>query len=156
MDHRSISDLLSDEFVVFDHPVLPQRIVNAKAFSWPALLIGPAWLLWKRLWSWAAITLVITAFLYFLSSSGALHLEVNCHTLLGERMCDAEENPWPSLLISAGLNLACALFGNRLWAEDLIRRGYVIGSILKANSTDHVRAILARKSKWQDTRPNGA
>lgn len=144
------------EFCLYEHPLLASRIVK-RGFCWPALIVGPAWLLLKRLWVPTVVLIVCVAAAYYLN-----------HNNLSEEMvlnvCFVASNgQWYSSYSSGITDLDCALrtrnidvlilvlaqaataqFANSLWERDLVNRGYTLTKSLRARSIDEVRAILAR------------
>ena len=162
------------DFHVHEHPLLAQRIVKI-GFSWPAFLIGPAWLLFKKLWAPAAITLAVTTVLYLLNRAGdPLFADTLCSrspldplsyyyrsdaigfVVKGELTESCEDlRSLYQFLILFGINSVVALNGNELWARNLLNRGYVRTRTVKARSLDDVNAILARESaKFASTQPS--
>lgn len=134
------------EFTVLEHPLLKMRILGSSSFSWPAFLLGPFWLLWKRLWFRAALLVVaIASFKLFLALSGLLKTELDCAFIQDDLQCKIYVSPWVFFVFQLAVNAVCGAFGNRWWAENLLGRGYLITKTVKAFSTDHVRALLARQ-----------
>lgn len=146
------------EFVVFTHPLMPTRIVDVERFSWPAFLIGPLWLVWRRLWLPFFVAVITITALYFLGEArGWLVREVDCNWSLGYKVCSEEASVWVPLWIQVFVNFVCAMLGNKLWGDDLLRRGYIVTDTTRAKSLDHARAIFAdtRRQPWDDTLPTG-
>lgn len=156
------------EFRIYEHPLLPQRIVK-KGFSWPALLIGPPWLLFKKLWTPAAIALAVMTLFYFVnrSTTDPFLASTLCSrptlryfegSLVSEYtdLCESLRD-WYEFLILLVANLLIAADGNSWWAADLSNRGYVVSRTIKARSLDDARAILARESaEFTSTQPHHA
>lgn len=141
-------------FRIYEHPLLPQKIVKM-GFSWPAFLLGPWWLLFKKLWTPVAIVFAVTAVLYFWNRSTTdpffayqfCSVDPNIY-FRGVSYTEACENlrSGYEFLILIGVNLAVALNGNSLWASDLVNRGYIHRRTIQSRSLDELRAILARES----------
>ncbi|WP_096696009.1 DUF2628 domain-containing protein [Polaromonas sp. AER18D-145] len=139
-------------FSVYEHPLLPQRIVK-NGFSWPALLVGPSWLLFKKLWVPSAIALAATTLLWFANQSTtdpvlatALCTKQPIYGSLFTTYSDlcASLRGWSDFLILLGVNFIIANNGNSWWVNDLSTRGYVHIQTIKARSLDDARALLAR------------
>lgn len=141
------------EFAVFEHPLLPKRILKTSGFSWPAFVIGPFWLLWRRLWSQAALAVLsLAGFKFFLTVTGWFKTDLeNCDFSSGTLNCDIVVSPWLFFLFQIALNVVCAAYGIRWWSNGLLRRGYIVTDVIKAASPDHVRAILARQKTSQSS-----
>lgn len=155
------------EFRMYDHPVLAVKLVKV-GVSWPAMLLGPLWLLLKKLWTTAAILAAVVGILYY------LNLKVDT-PFLASFWCDRYLNApdlvpygmagqftegcedvrsWYELAILVGASVFCALRGNSLWSFDLVNRGYVLRRSIEARSLDDARAILARESaQFISTKP---
>ena len=150
------------EYRLYEHPVLPPRLVK-NGFCWPALVVGPAWLLFKRLWIPTLGLMAIAAVAYYLNhhnlSDGAVLLA--CYYMedyglwiaiggsgLSDLDCETRtRNIDLAILILA--QLATAGFVNRLWERDLITRGYTLKKSIQARSIDDAYAILARETEPQ-------
>lgn len=150
---------MSNEYRLYEHPVSPSRLIK-RGFCWPALIVGPAWLLLKRLWVPTLVLLAVVAVAYHLNHHNLSDSEIllNCaymedygewvaHVKSG--LTDAEcvtrtHNIDLAILILA--QLACAIFVNSLWERDLINRGYTLTKSLHARSIDDARAMLAREA----------
>lgn len=145
-------------FFVYEHPLLSQRILK-RGFSWPAFLIGPAWLLFKKLWAQAAIVLVVAALLYFLGRSS----DSSDDPLLASIFCSSKDYihwnnftfyrysdlcldllSWYDFVVLLVVNLFIAGDVNSWWASDLIKRGYVLSRTIEARSLDDARGKLVR------------
>lgn len=131
------------EFRVFEHPLLPPRILKS-GFSWPAMFIGPAWLLFRTLWSSACVFGAIFGILHFAinSSDAPILNEMFC---LGSD-CYNSAKEIADLFILCTANFFVALNANDLWAQDLEKRGYVVAKAVRARSLDDARAILSRQA----------
>lgn len=152
-------------FSIYKHPLLPQRIVKI-GFSWPAFLIGPAWLLFKKLWIAAALVLLAATVLHFMNHTGDPFLANQlCFKygpgwiepeLIGKYNQACEElRIWYDFFILIGINLYVGLEGNGLWASDLLHRGYACIQTVEARSLDDARAILTRESaEFTSTQPH--
>ncbi len=154
------------KFDIYKHPLLPQRILK-NGFSWPALLIGPAWLLLKRLWVPAAIVIVGIALLNFFNQGIETPIFTNifCEKergLFSENYIDGHYGfdciesirNWIDFLILFISNVVIAVNGNEYWAHDLINRGYVSEKSVHARSLDDALAIIARNQvDLNQTRP---
>ena len=139
----SNAHIITTEYRVYDHPLLPRRIVK-RGFCWPALIIGPAYLLYRRLW--VASTLWLVAMLiarYFIAQ-----IFVNCD--IGGQNCyyapedQSSMDGWVGFVMFSCL-LIIGLDTNRLWEADLLNRGYTVTTILRARSMDDALAILERE-----------
>ncbi len=151
------------KFDIYKHPLLPQRILK-NGFSWPALLIGPVWLLFKRLWVPAAIIIIGIALLNFFNQGAEtpIFVSIFCEKerssltygyYYGEDCLENIRN-WNDFLILLVANVVIAVNGNEYWARDLINRGYVSEKSIQARSLDDALAIIAReKIDFDQTQP---
>ena len=150
---KIISQEGTNEYKVYEHPLLPKRIVKI-GVCWPALIIGPAYLIYKRLWV-SIIVLVLAIVLVRYLSSLMLQTEVcdmsgnNCghinpDELYNERMSTIE------LIVEGALFMSLLwlwFFANSIWEKDLNNRGYTMTKSLRARSMDDALAILEREKK---------
>ena len=98
----------------------PQKALLVKdGFSWPALLLGPFWLLWKRCW---------------LASFAVLALAMAL-TAAGEQIAG-----WGFLAIQ----LVLGFEGNDIWRRALERRGYEMKGIVAARDMDEAELRWSR------------
>lgn len=124
------------EYCLYEHPLLPSRIVK-RGFCWPALIVGPAWLLLKRLWVPTVVLAVSVAAAYYLN-----HNNISEKLIL--HVCSVLPNgQWHAISSSGITDLDCELrtrnidvlililaqaatayFVNSLWERDLVTRGY--------------------------------
>lgn len=141
-------------FDVYIHPLLPQRIVKS-GFSWPAFLIGPAWLLVKRLWMPAIFAAVGFLLLTFFNSEIETPVFASMFCVKVGLFSDSPSQFYPTeclelirtandFLILLIVNFVIAVYGNEVWARDLINRGYISGKSIQARSLDEALAIMAR------------
>ncbi len=128
------------ELQVFEHPVLPQKVVK-KGMAWPGIVFGPGLFLYKKLWPWAAVAIGAGAVIAF--------FKVN---VLGPMVEESSDDfyrlfhAWFDFFALLGINLYVVESCNEHWARDLENRGYVITRSIRARSMDDLRAILARES----------
>jgi len=119
-------------FIVFRHPTRTPRVIAVKkGFSWPAVLVGPLWFLLNGMWP-----------TFFLS----LGVVWGGPALV--RMADVPDDPRSGLFQGLAAMALLALwsgFGwvaNALLAQELERRGYEVGAVLRAHSAgDAMRAL---------------
>lgn len=116
------------EYRVYEHPLLPKRIVRI-GLCWPALLVGPAYLIYRRLWVPLSIWIVFSLVVGYLASQMSDALEAD--TAYG--IC---------LLIAS---IILWIDSNDFWEKDLTRRGYRVMKSLQARSMDEALAILERE-----------
>jgi hypothetical protein len=144
------------EFRVYEHPLLPRRTIKV-GFSWPAFLVGPALLLYRRLWFPAVGLVFAIGFAHYvvevpLVSDNCFKIngqwyplnsysDINCHLR-------SEAIDFILLLIA---NLWAGIYANRLWESDLKKRGYVMATSVLANSLDDASARLVRMSNSAST-----
>lgn len=155
------------EFRMYEHPVLPERLVKV-GVSWPAMLLGPLWLLLKKLWATTAILAAVVGVLYYLNLQGdhpflarvwcgrySDYPDLAPYGMAGQFIEGCEDvRSWYEFVILLGATLFCALRGNSLWSFDLVNRGYVLRRSIEARSLDDARAILARESaQFVSTKP---
>ncbi|HZW87211.1 MAG TPA: DUF2628 domain-containing protein [Gallionella sp.] len=129
------------EYRVYEHPLLPKRIVKI-GFCWPAFIVGPAYLLYRKLWVWTAVWIVTMWIVQY----GAISNFQDCGTY-GCRI--PADNQTALEAINAGITFIALIipgyFTNDLWKDDLIKRGYVMTKFLRARSMDDARAIIERE-----------
>lgn len=140
-DTASVQDERT-EYRVYEHPLLPKRVVKI-GFCWPALLIGPAYLIYRKLWVRFVISIVaigIARFLAIQFTEICDYLGQNCHRPIDESQLD---------LLSLGALIAwqvmLGLITNWDWEKDLQKRGYVLTKSVRARSADDALAILERE-----------
>ena len=148
------------EYRLYEHPVLPSRLVKI-GFCWPALIVGPAWLIFRRLWIPIATLLVLAGIAYHLN-----HHNVSDGMVLNACFYMEDQKQWVSLAGSGITDMDCvtrtenidfailvlaqiltAWFANTLWARDLINRGYTLSKSVLARSPDDAQAILLREEE---------
>lgn len=130
-----------DEYRVYEHPLLPNKIVK-KGYSWPALIIGPVYLIYRQLW--------VPAFIWFVSI-----VVVRILSIYGVPECDncpIKQNDMNTIDQISALATFFGLgtlwfFTNDLWEKDLINRGYIMTKSLRARSMDDARAIIEREKE---------
>ncbi len=113
------------EFILYRHVRLGIEAVKI-GFSWPAFCFGPIWMLAKKLWSIAAVflVLVIPLTLIEVAISGVLEIVL-------------------SILVSIVSSLVCGFMGNK-WREDnLLTRGYEGMATIQAETPDAAVAKFA-------------
>ncbi|MDM0108071.1 DUF2628 domain-containing protein [Variovorax sp. J22R24] len=138
------------EYRFYEHPVLYPRAVRMD-FSWPAMLIGPLWFAWRKLWVRLAGTLA-TLFVFGLvngSFDNPFLVSVLCKPaefFLDQYDPECAENlrDWWSFLFLGAMNWLNALDANKHWAADLERRGYEMTHAVQARSLDEAKAKVAR------------
>ncbi len=148
------------EYCLYDHPILPPRLVKS-GFCWPALIVGPAWLLFRRLWVPTLGLLALGAAAYYLNHHNLSDTYVlnACFYMedyrewvaiagsgISERDCVIRTRSI-DFVIMALAQIVTASYVNRLWAMDLVNRGYVLTKSVQARSIDDARAILARETE---------
>lgn len=144
------------EYRLYVHPALPPRIVK-RGICWPALIVGPVWLLLKKLWVPSIILLIGIAIAYYLNhhnlSDEPLYVLYDCiieygkwYSRTGDDYQCERRTEIIDFLILLVAQIATAVISNPLWELDLIRRGYTLTKSLRARSMDDVRAILAREA----------
>ena len=145
------------EYRLYEHPLLPPRLVK-RGYCWPALILGPPWLLFRRLWIPTAVLLATAAIAYHL----------NHHNLTEEMVLNAcaymeNHGVWVSIAGSGLTDMDCVTrtehidwaililaqavppwVVNSLWERDLVNRGYTLSRSLHARSHDEACAILSR------------
>lgn len=124
------------EYRVYEHPILPKRIVKL-GFCWPALIVGPAYLIYRRLWMPLVVWVVVIVLIRYFAIS-----EYPTYMYPGNDADTVEQISTGSMLL--GLLL---LWGNTnyLWEADLKNRGYVMTKSLRARSIDDALAIIERE-----------
>jgi hypothetical protein len=161
------------EYHALTHPLLAERIVKC-GFSWPGMLIGPAWLLIRKLW-WVSLILLafglliyggLSAFyqpidaFFFGETHGDLirdsgNREIMSQFGINEHYVSsgtARRREYADLLVAVVVNLSVAFLGWRWWERDLIARGYSVSRVVEARTLDEARAILARADFVQTIR----
>lgn len=141
-------------FNIYKHLLLPQRIIK-DGFSWPAFLIGPAWLLFKKIWIPAAVAIIGIGLVNFFNQGAEVPIFVStyCKEEEGYRLsyqyayeydCIETIRNWNNFLILLVANFVIAAIGNEVWVRDLINRGYILEKSIQARSLDDALAIIAR------------
>lgn len=148
---KIVSQEGNSEYRVYEHPLLPKRIVKI-GVCWPALIVGPAYLIYRRLWVSFIVWVVAIGLIRYLAS---LMFQTEICDVFGKNcMIDPE-------LYSAGMPkieqmfegaifiglLLLWFFTNEIWEKDLINRGYTMTKSLRARSMDDALAILVREEK---------
>lgn len=144
------------KFDIYEHPLLAQRILK-NGFSWPAFLVGPLWLLFRRVWGSAAVVVVIMVLLNFFNQKAevpifasfvcGMEVSVLPYVYAYDYDCVRSVRQWNDFFILLGVNFFIAVKDNEFWARDLITRGYVSVGSIEARSLDEVLAIIARSGK---------
>ena len=119
-------------FHVYRHPRLPERAVKV-GYSWPCLLFGVFWLLFKRMWTVLLVTLAITAIV--------ASLELLASILFPDwaGMISAAVS-----LLSVGAWVLVAARANRLYAWTLRARGY--GMATEVDAAGPAQALATSRS----------
>jgi uncharacterized protein DUF2628 len=123
-------------FEVYQHPTQSSEAVK-EGFSWPAFFFGPAWLLFKQLWLFAAAWIALSTFLAFIEGvtdevrSGSGQLTVGYLIIAGFYL---------------GLWLIPAFKGNRWCSEKLRKCGYKLTGTVQAQTPDSAVAQLKKPS----------
>ena len=129
-----------NEYRVYEHPLLPKRIVKI-GICWPALIVGPAYLIYRRLWVPVVVWIVAIGIARYIVND-------NYQPIFLEEKETVEQ-------IMDGIMFFCSVvllfITNSLWEKDLIKRGYTITKSRRARSMDDFLAILA--SEITPTRP---
>ncbi|MBK9027251.1 MAG: DUF2628 domain-containing protein [Propionivibrio sp.] len=154
---------ITHEYRLYEHPLLPWRIVK-RGFCWPALIVGPAWLLIKRLWLPTVVLIISVAAAYYLNHNNLTEeMVLNVCGVLSNGQWYAIYNSGITdldcelrtrnidVLILILAQVATAYFVNSLWERDLVTRGYTLTKSLRARSLDEARAILARERTGNST-----
>lgn len=149
------------EYHVYEHPLLPPKLVK-NGFCWTTLVVGPAWLLFRRLWVPTLWYLAIVALAYYLNHHNLVPF--NCFYLKDSGVWVATPGSgledWDcvtrtqiiDLAILALAQLVTAIHVNELWARDLVNRGYIHTKTVHARSNDEALAKLARTMEPQPNR----
>lgn len=110
------------EFYVYEHPLLPQRIVK-NGFCWPAFFDGPCYLIYRQLWVPLVVWLICIGLLkYFVIQ-------------YPHASFDSEEATNAEVAIAIGFLVGLMIIGgavNGLWAENLKTKGYKLVRSIKA------------------------
>lgn len=133
--HISDTNIVQDELTeyrVYEHPLLPKRIVKC-GFSWPALLVGPAYLIYRRLWIPVVVWIVAMALVRYFAISNYQYVDD------GETVAQISEGAMLGGLVLLGC------ITNPIWENNLKNRGYVMTKSRRARSMDDVLAILERE-----------
>jgi hypothetical protein len=133
------------------HPLLPKRIVKI-GVSWPALIVGPAYLIYRRLWKSIFVWVLAIVLVRYLAG-----------LMVQTEICDYQGNNCTidPVIYNAGMStigqivdgalfmslLLLWLFTNSIWEKDLNNRGYTMTKSLRARSMDDAMAILEREKK---------
>lgn len=145
---KIVSQEGTNEYRVYEHPLLPKRIVKI-GVCWPALIIGPAYLIYRRLWVSIVIWMVAIGLVRYMA--GLIFQTEICDVFGMNCFVDAElyltEMPKIELMFEGAIFIGLLLlwfFTNYIWEKDLINRGYTMTKSLRARSMDDALAILAR------------
>ena len=139
----------TNEYRVYEHPLLPRRIVKI-GFCWPALIVGPAYLIYKRLWVSVVVWMVAIGLVLYLAND-----------MFQTEICNGEDTycqidpqlysenmPKIKRMIEGAVIIGLILLGfftNSIWEKDLINRGYNMIKSIRARSMDDALAILKRE-----------
>ena len=136
------------EFRAYEHPLLPKRLVK-RGFCWPALIVGPAYLIYRRLWVQIIVWMIAIGLIRYLAFQ---YFQI-CHVDGSDCYISNEDKDNVSN-ISGGAFLVgllvLGLFSNSFWEKDLIKRGYTVTKTLLARSLDEARAIIEREKNAID------
>lgn len=125
----------ANTFSLYIHPILGQQIVKS-GFSWPGFLLGPIWLISKKLWAELAMFfLAILVAGWFIQKREIMDEE------------DLSKRELEKGIAVLAIYFVIGSIGNVHWKENLLKRGYVLSEKITARSTDEVRAILARRNQ---------
>jgi hypothetical protein len=131
------------EYRVYEHPLLPRKIVKI-GFCWPAVLVGPIFLVYRKLW--VSVTVWIGAIVivqYALYTSFQI-----CYTDGTSCSISFEDRQTLELYREGAVFVCLLLLGfltNDLWTKDLLNRGYIVTKSLRARSMDDALAIIERE-----------
>jgi hypothetical protein len=135
----------TNEYKVYEHPLLPKRIVKI-GVCWPALIVGPAYLIYRRLWGSIIVwILAIVLVRYWAFTSFQI-----CNIYGNECYFDADGKTTVEQISEGAIfvGLLLLLFiTNSIWEKDLNKRGYTMTKSLRARSMDDALAILEREKK---------
>lgn len=143
---KIVSQVGTNEYRVYEHPLLPKRIVKI-GVCWPALIIGPAYLIYRRLWGPIIVWVLAIVLVRYLSglmiqTETCEMLDNNCSQITNEMMSRIEQIVEGALFTSL---LLLWLFTNSIWEKDLNKRGYTMTKSLRARSMDDALAIIERE-----------
>src|SRR5690606_832085 len=119
-------------FHVYRHARLPERAVKV-GYSWPCLIFGVFWLLFKRMWTVLLVTLAIMVMTASLESLASM-LFPDMARVISAAMS----------LLSVVAWILVAAHGNRLYAWTLRARGYRLAMEVPAASPGE--ALAARRT----------
>jgi len=143
--HEVVNQDELTEYRVYEHPLLPKRIVK-HGFCWPVLFVGPAYLIYRRLWAAVVIWLVAIVLVRYL----VLWMHPNCTSdYIG--VCyffTADLSATVENMTVVAMAIGLLLLGiatNKLWENDLIKRGHIMIKSLRARSMDDALAIIERE-----------
>ena len=128
------------EYKVYEHPLLPKKIIKI-GFCWPAIIIGPAYLLYRRLWIPVVIWIVAILLAHYLDVQFVVKCD-NCNYISPEDQSTIDNVFNGALFIGI---VVLGIITNSLWEKDLINRGYITTKSLRARSMDDALAIIERE-----------
>jgi hypothetical protein len=130
------------EYIVYEHPLLARQIVK-RGFCWPALIIGPAYLLYRRLW----VLTIAWAILSFIARYLTLQSYQQCDEYRGCSISSWDQTEYEFVIIgiSIAIQIGLGFATNSDWEKDLIKRGYLKNKSINARSMDEVLAIIERE-----------
>ena len=140
---KIVSQEGTNEYKVYEHPLLPKRIVKI-GVCWLALIVGPAYLIYRRLWVPVVVWIVaigLVRYLAFISFQICDGYGNNCY-LDADGKTTVEQFSEGAIFVGLVLLL---FMTNSIWEKDLINRGYSMTKSLRARSMDDALAILERE-----------
>jgi hypothetical protein len=128
------------EYRVYEHPLLPKRVVKI-GFCWPAIIVGPAYLIYRRLWEVLVVWIVAMVLVRYLDIQFVINCD-NCTYISHEDQSTIDN------IFGGAVFVGLVLLGNltnSFWEKDLINRGYLLTKSLRARSMDDALATLERE-----------
>lgn len=125
------------EYRIYEHPLLPKRIVK-RGVCWPALILGPIYLIYKQLW--------VQVFFWIVVIGVSRYYAISSYPGYNNPYSD-DGNTVEQISGGTMLLYLLILWGvtNELWEKDLEKRGYVMTKSLRARSMDDALAIIERE-----------
>ena len=112
-------------FNVYRHPIQGLEAVKV-GFSWPASLVGPIWMLVKKLWGLFGLWL-------------ALYIALSLVEAVTDKSEQGGDQALVYLLLAAGysaLTLVPGFKGNKWREKNLVRRGFVMLGTVQAETPE--------------------
>ena len=127
-------------FEVYFHPTLGYQAVKI-GFSWPGLVLGFLWLLFKKLWAQAGAWIGVIVVLALVQEIAQNEFKAGVELLMNA--------------IAFGSGVACGFYGNAWRGTNLLSRGFTqLETVLAGTPDAAIAAVAPNHNRTAPTTPS--